>query len=591
MTAYRKLSIKMKMFLMIMFMMAFIIILAFGSLYYTYSVYDKQLFDKSSRLLNLSSSTVDVELQKLEALSLNMISDTQIQRALKSLLDDDNAYSSFIERKKITDRLWEHISGAARYVQSVHLIDSRGRVNKYGETLTVSQEKYDRMIAAAEQANGAVRWLYPDDDDPMLVMVRQVRAYEPMTLEPVGILFLRINIERLVEEYAGIDSQDSDIILKAGSDVVYPYRQLPEAVSAGLNPLPGSGGYEIKNLDGREIFLSQKKSAYTDWVYYNMASYDEIFERIIWLKNILIVVYLIAILVVLALGMVFARSLTRPIRQLISQMKEVQYGDLENIDANLSIPTHQHMDELGLLQRTYRLMITHINTLIKENYASQLVIKETEFKALQAQINPHFLYNALDSIHWLAKKNRQEQISSMVLSLGYLLRSSISFKQNIITIAEELEIVNHYITIQTYRFRQRLDFRMDVPASYLGCAIPKLTLQPLLENAIQYGLEPQVGSCLIRVYAEISGGKLALIVEDHGPGMEPEYVEQVLRGEVKTRGTGIGLLNIRERVHLAFGEEYDVLLESKPGHGTRVTVLLPLPSLGKEEKLWEDGCE
>ncbi|WKL04139.1 hypothetical protein Q0F98_13610 [Paenibacillus amylolyticus] len=100
MTAYRKLSIKMKMFLMIMFMMAFIIILAFGSLYYTYSVYDKQLFDKSSRLLNLSSSTVDVELQKLEALSLNMISDTQIQRALKSLLDDDSAYSSFIERKR-----------------------------------------------------------------------------------------------------------------------------------------------------------------------------------------------------------------------------------------------------------------------------------------------------------------------------------------------------------------------------------------------------------------------------------------------------------------------------------------------------------
>ncbi|MNW58179.1 Sensor histidine kinase YpdA [compost metagenome] len=123
-----------------------------------------------------------------------------------------------------------------------------------------------------------------------------------------------------------------------------------------------------------------------------------------------------------------------------------------------------------------------------------------------------------------------------------------------------------------------------MPAPYLECAIPKLTLQPLLENAIQYGLEPQVGSCLIRVCAEISGGKLALIVEDHGPGMEPEYVEQVLRGEVKTRGTGIGLLNIRERVRLAFGEEYDVLLESRPGLGTRVTVLLPPPSPGKEDR-------
>ncbi|MEY8739536.1 sensor histidine kinase [Bacillales bacterium AN1005] len=589
MIAYRKLSIKMKMFLMIMFMMAFIITLAFSSLYYTYSVYDKQLFDKSSRLLNLSSSTVDLELQKLEALSLNMISDMQIQRALKSLLDDDTAYSSFIERKKITDRLWEHISGAARYVQSVHLIDSQGRVNKYGEAITVSEEKYDRMIAAAEHANGAVRWLYPDDDDPMLVMVRQVRAYDPMTLKPVGILFLRINIERLVKEYAGLDSQNSDIVLKAGDDVVYPYRQLQNAVSEGLKPLPGSGGYEIKNLDGRPVFLAQKKSSYTGWVYYNMASYHEIFERIIWLKNALIVVYVIAIVIVLTLGMVFARSLTRPIRQLIGQMKEVQYGDLDNIDnANLTVPTHHHMDEIGLLHRTYRLMITHINTLIKENYASQLVIKETEFKALQAQINPHFLYNALDSIHWLAKKHKQEQISSMVLSLGYLLRTSISFKQNVITLAEELEIINHYVTIQKYRFQHRLDFHLDVPQSYLGCAIPKLTLQPLLENAIQYGLEPQVGTCQIRVYAELSAGKLLLIVEDHGPGMEPEFLEKVLRGEVKTRGTGIGLMNIRERLRLAFGDDYDIKLESNPGCGTKVMVPLPLP---KEEKLWEDYCE
>lgn len=589
MIAYRKLSIKMKMFLMIMFMMAFIITLAFSSLYYTYSVYDKQLFDKSSRLLNLSSSTVDLELQKLEALSLNMISDMQIQRALKSLLEDDTAYSSFIERKKITDRLWEHISGAARYVQSVHLIDSQGRVNKYGETITVSEEKYDRMIAAAEHANGAVRWLYPDDDDPMLVMVRQVRAYDPMTLKPVGILFLRINIERLVKEYAGLDSQNSDIVLKAGDDVVYPYRQLQNTVSEGLKPLPGSGGYEIKNLDGRAVFLAQKKSSYTGWVYYNMASYHEIFERIIWLKNALIVVYVIAIVIVLTLGMVFARSLTRPIRQLIGQMKEVQYGDLNNIDnANLTVPTHHHMDEIGLLHRTYRLMIIHINTLIKENYASQLVIKETEFKALQAQINPHFLYNALDSIHWLAKKHKQEQISSMVLSLGYLLRTSISFKQNVITLAEELEIVNHYITIQKYRFQHRLDFHLHVPQPYLGCAIPKLTLQPLLENAIQYGLEPQVGACQIRVYAELSEGKLLLVVEDHGPGMEPEFVEKVLRGEVKTRGTGIGLMNIRERLRLAFGDDHDIRLESKPGYGTKVMVPLPLP---KEEKLWEDYCE
>lgn len=581
MTAYRKLSIKMKMFLMIMLMMGLVITLAFSSLYYTYSIYDKQLYDQSSRLLNLSSTTVDMELKRLEAMSLNILSDFEIQQSLKALLRDDTEYSDYIARKKITDRLWEHISGAARYVQSVHLVDSQGRVSKYGEALSFSEEKYARMIRAAVEGKGAVQWLYPDDSDPMLIMVREVRVYEPLTLEPIGILFLRINIERLVEEYGGIVSQSSDIVLKAGSEVVYPYRQLSKEVADELQPLPGGFGYEILQMDGGAVFLSQRQSAYTGWVYYNMASYHEIFERIVWLKNLLIAVYLVAIVIVLALGMAFARSLTRPIRQLIGQMKEVQYGDLDSMDASLAVPIKQHMDEVGLLQRTYRMMIMRINTLIKENYANQLIIKETEFKALQAQINPHFLYNALDSVHWLAKKNQQEQISSMVVSLGYLLRASISLKQNVIAMAEELEIVKHYITIQTYRFRHRLDFHLDVPEMYYNALIPKLTLQPLLENAIQYGLEPQVEPCLIRIYVTPLEGKLAVVVEDHGQGMEEETVRRVLSGEVKTRGTGIGLLNIRDRIRLAFGEEYGIRMESKAGSGTKVTVLLPLQQEGE----------
>jgi len=235
------------------------------------------------------------------------------------------------------------------------------------------------------------------------------------------------------------------------------------------------------------------------------------------------------------------------------------------------------MDEVGLLQRTFRQMITQINTLIKENYANQLIIKETEFKALQAQINPHFLYNSLDSIHWLAKKSEHAQISSMVVSLAFLLRSSISLKQNVITVAQELEIVNHYITIQNYRFQKRLDFHMEIPEVYHTALIPKLTLQPLLENAIQYGVETMIEPCRIRLYAEPLDGKLAIVVEDHGPGMEEYFLKQVLNGEVETRGTGIGLLNIRDRLRLAFGDDYGIQVESTVGFGTKVSVLLPLP--------------
>lgn len=580
MMVYRNMSIKTKMVLMILLMMLLMAGLAFGSFSYAYSIYDRQLYDKSYRLLNLSSASVDQELKRLEALSLRIIADTQIQQGLIDLIDDDTEYSDYMSRKQLTERLFEHINASERYVQSVHLIDPQDRVNRYGDSVSFSEEKYALLIQAAEAGNGAVRWVAPDDADPMLIMVRQVRSYEPMTLKPLGVLFLRINIQRLAEDYAGMASEHSDIVLKDGDQVIYPYKQISDAVTAGLQPLPGGEGYEIKKVDGEEVFLSQKHSSYTGWRYYNIVSYDDIFRGIIWLKNTLILVFVVATLLVVALGAGFARSLTKPIRLLIGQMKEVQHGDLEQMDANLSSQTFRHMDEVGLLQRTFRLMIARINMLIKENYANKLVIKETEFKALQAQINPHFLYNALDSIHWLAKKNAQGQISSMVVSLGYLLRSSISLKRNVITVAEELEIVRHYITIQQYRFRDRLDFQMDVPETYNDALIPKLTLQPLLENAIQYGLEPMIEPCAIRLYAVRRDDRLALVVEDKGPGMEPDFVQRVLDGEVETRGTGIGLLNIRDRVQLAFGEEYGIEVESEAGAGTKVSVWLPLPQEG-----------
>lgn len=574
--AYRNMSIKLKIFFIIAFIMILIITLAFSSLYYAYSIYDKQLYDKSHRLLNLSSSSIDMELKKLESMSLTILSDTVIQQSLKELHVDDSEYTGYVIRKRMTDRLWAHISTSERYVQSVHLVDTKERVSKYGSSVELVGEKYKRIRDMASAGKGAARWLYPDNTDPMLILVREVRSYEPLTLEPIGFLILRINIERIVEDYAGIASENSDVIMKSGQSVVYPYRNLSPEMAQAAQPLDQSDGYEIKDMNGEAVFLSQKKSSYTGWTYYNVVPYNHIFEKIVWLKNTLIIVFTATVIIVILIGLLFARSLTKPIRLLINQMKEVQYGDLENMGASLHGAVIQQMDEVGLLQRTFRLMMARINTLIKENYANQLIIKETEFKALQAQINPHFLYNSLDSINWLAKKNAQGQISSMVVSLGYLLRSSISLKRNVITIAEELEIVQHYITIQKYRFQHRLDFHMDVDERYANVPIPKLTLQPLLENAIQYALEPQIEPCTIRIYAQETGDRLAIIVEDQGPGMEEHYLRKVLSGEVETRGSGIGLTNIQDRMRLAFGESYGILIESTVGSGTKVLVMLPL---------------
>src|SRR5690606_4633677 len=180
------------------------------------------------------------------------------------------------------------------------------------------------------------------------------------------------------------------------------------------------------------------------------------------------------------------RTITRPIESLNAKMKIVQKGnfDLASVSGDEQFP----MDETGQMHRNFRIMISRINDLINENYRKQLAMKESEYKALQAQINPHFLYNTLESINWQAKIGGQKQISQMVEALAYLMRSSINQKEPLVRLAEEKTFILHYITIQKLRFEERLDFRMDIPEDLESCVVPKLVLQPIVENAIQYAL-------------------------------------------------------------------------------------------------------
>ncbi|MNY09464.1 Sensor histidine kinase YpdA [compost metagenome] len=285
-------------------------------------------------------------------------------------------------------------------------------------------------------------------------------------------------------------------------------------------------------------------------------------------------VFIAIFIIVILLGIRFSYGLTRPIDELMVRMKLAEKGNFE--EANLFPPGGQvAMNEIGLLQRSFRFMIERINTLIQENYANRLLIKETEFKALQSQINPHFLYNTLESINWMAKVNRQSKISEMVEALAYLLRHSVDLKEPIITLGEEIDIVRSYVTIQKIRFEERLIFKLDVPEDLMGRAIPKLTLQPLMENAIHYALESTIEPCEITIRGWSSEEGIYLAVEDTGPGMPSGIIDRLRSGEVTTKGKGIGLLNIDDRIKLAFGEVYGLQVDESKKDGASIILSLP----------------
>ncbi|WP_166239008.1 sensor histidine kinase [Paenibacillus turpanensis] len=571
--AFRSLKIVNKLFLMISFIMLLSLAFTFGVLQYAFTIYDEYIYEKSSQVLNLSSHSIEEELRKVERLSFAIFSDNQIQNGLQSLLTTTNEYERLKQSNEIVDQLVGH-SSSEKYVQSIYLLDANGGEHVTGNVKQLHAGVREKLTAAARQESGGNVWLAIDNQGMDLFAVRQIRSFSStdFELDHLGVLAIRVDLKKIVGDMSGgIRSQDGELMISSNTGVVFPEKPM---LAAWELPLTEHENYRVVDGPNGHYFVSYLTSDYLAWTYYNVIPFGQMFERIITMKNIVIGFFAIIFALVLFWGRRFARSLTSPIEELIGRMKRVQKGEFEQVDLE-ALPTMPQLDEVGLLHRTFRLMLLRINELIKENYTKQLTIKETEFKALQAQINPHFLYNTLESINWLAKINKQTQISRMVEALGFLLRSSISLHNRLITVREELDIVKNYVVIQTHRYEERLIFELDIPDSLLDYCIPKLTLQPLLENAVHYALEPMIDTCVIKIKGWETEKGIVLVVEDNGPGMDHEFLQKVRRGEVQTKGKGIGLKNIEERIRLAFGDAYGVELESEPGKGTKVSIYLP----------------
>jgi two-component system sensor histidine kinase YesM len=575
---FHHLKIKHKVFILIGSIMAICFLITYSVLQYAYNIYDEQLYAKSSQLLNLSSSGIENELRKSERQSFSIATDSQIQSYLLGLKEDTPEYEQYRLRSYIIDKLVQY-AGYEKYIDSIEVVDLLGVSSRAGVNKSTSAERQQFIIDESIKGTGETRWIYPSDTDSSLIAAREIRSYENLNLNRLGTLIIRFKFDKIVEDLlAGTDLKNGEMRISFGEHIIYPLDAKTDVYSERLLKESVAGGYFIETIKGKSYFFTHIKSGYLGWSYFSLIPFDQIFRKIVLMKNILLAGFAGSLLVVFLLAISFSRSITKPIELLIVRMKQVQLGDFSQAEPEMLEVVSLPMDEVGQLHRTYRMMIQKINELITENYAKQLVIKETQFKALQAQINPHFLYNTLESINWLAKANGEQQISRMVEALGFLLRSSISLKETLITVQEELEIVTNYLTIQKYRFEERLMFELDMPDEAKKAYLPKLTLQPLLENAVHYALETMIEPCCIRIVGTIEEDKLLIMVEDNGPGMDEELLEKVRLGVAPTRGSGIGLKNIEERIVIAFGEPYGVQIESRPGQGTQVYVAIPYTS-------------
>ncbi len=267
-------------------------------------------------------------------------------------------------------------------------------------------------------------------------------------------------------------------------------------------------------------------------------------------------------------------SITEPISGLCEMTRRAGKGDFA-----VRAPEGGN-DELAVLNQGFNQMVERIGNLVEDIRVEQLNLRATELKLLQAQINPHFLYNTLDTIIWLAEAGQKEQVVMMVSTLSDFFRTTLSKGRDYITVKEETAHIRSYLTIQQFRYRDILEYEIDIPAELEEYQILKLTLQPLVENALYHGIKNKRGLGHILVSGKKQGDHLVFTVRDNGKGMDPErlaYVQRLISGELKDEDapSGFGLFNVNQRLQLNYGPEYGLLLASEEGEWTEVNVIIP----------------
>ena len=272
---------------------------------------------------------------------------------------------------------------------------------------------------------------------------------------------------------------------------------------------------------------------------------------------------------IIGLGIIFSiivsyqliHSIARHINFLVEKISAFR-GEREQLPVS-HYDYSSRSDEIGVLHQQFDRMVSEINELIEKNYKSGLLMKEAQLTALENQINPHFLYNTLESVNWRAKMIGAQTISQMVESLGNLLRITLSRTPGSYTLKTELDLVQYYVTIQKLRFEDRLNVTVYCAPELECCIVPKLSIQPLVENAIHYGLEDSVDICSIQIHVRRVEDTVVITVSNSGSQFEENILPKLTAGTIQKHRTGIGLLNIDQRIKLAFGAKYGLSLYNK----------------------------
>ena len=541
------------------------------------------IFENSSEythtIIQQMNQNIDSYIDYMENIAYLISSNEDVQDYLfDEKIDNEGRYRILNQLQTILDSRSD--------IRNVGIISKNGRMLINDGSKSVNQDldlnTQEWYATALEKPNGPiltsshVQHIISGERPWVITLSRGIRDRSGSG-EKEGVFFIDLNYSAIsgLCDQSTVGTKGYAFILDAKGNIVYHpqqqqlYNELQtENISLIMDTdedtvLTGTGN------DGKLYSISRSEK--TGWTVVDCTNVKELLSKSRQAQSVYVLTAIILVIVALLFSRFMARSITLPIQKLRDSMKKVQEGDFSVSDVVVD-----SKNEIGSLTKSFDVMTHRIHELMEQNVHEQEEKRRSELKALQSQINPHFLYNTLDSIIWMAEGKKNEEVVLMTASLARLLRQSISNEDEVVPIANEVEYARGYLTIQKMRYKDKLEFQIEVDSSILYIPLIKLVLQPIIENAIYHGLKYKESKGLLIVKGFMKDGNAVLQVIDDGVGMDEETLAHIYdKHKVNYHSNGVGVYNVQKRLKLYYGEDYGITYTSEVGKGTTATITIP----------------
>ncbi len=582
-SAVRNYSLRSKIILIVLIVMGLVTGVSAICLKMTVDAGNSMYYKALAGSLSYTAEDIATKLSTIESMTNMIVTNSDIRKNLIVLLNEDYEIKKKNARSNLERFLVDyHQTYKNNNVAYISLYSNDVCITSYAPGVSQTPEHiHTNLITETKMNSGYPVWDTSYCNTHGLFLGREARQVNHLSFRTLGTVVVCLDIEKMIETSTNsvlLSDEIQYVLMDENGKVFYRPKDFTQKQAVEISKQVTSG-YQVLNMNDTSYFAVQGSISPNTWKYICLVPYEEMSKTIYATEIMVTVLIVVTLCLVFFVSHIMTKLIVSDVTVLVNQMGAFFQDDAMSFQIDTSYQNRK--DEIGILHKQFNHMVLQIQNMIQQNYISEILAKEAQLKALENQINPHFLYNTLESVNWRAKAIGESEISAMVESLGRLLRETISVKDKVVSLEHELRITAAYITIQKIRYGDRLEYSEDVPRGLLELQLPHLTIQPLVENAIYYALEEVIGVCRIEVSARKEGELFIVTVKNNGSQFEENALEKMMSGKTAAHGFGVGILNIEKRIQIIYGENYGLELGNADEDTAIVNIYLPGGTDGK----------